>query len=108
MPISGKPIILSSGMSSFEELDRTVEFLQKKNIKYSVLQCTTAYPTQSENYGLNVIQELKERYGVLGEVILIIPPESKPVLLPLPWEQRSLNFTRCSAGKCLDLMQVLL
>src|SRR5690606_28183556 len=55
---------LSSGMSSFEELDRTVEFLQKKNVDYSILQCTTAYPTRPENYGLNVIRELKERYKV--------------------------------------------
>lgn len=61
---TGKPVILSSGMSSFEELDRTVRFLQKKNVKYSILQCTTAYPTQPLNYGLNVIQELKQRYAV--------------------------------------------
>jgi N-acetylneuraminate synthase len=59
-----KPIILSSGMSSYEELDKTVEFLNTKNIKFSILQCTTSYPTHPENYGLNVIQELKERYQV--------------------------------------------
>ncbi|MCM4161426.1 N-acetylneuraminate synthase [Antarcticibacterium flavum] len=61
---TGKPVILSSGMSSFEELDCTVEFLQKKNVEYSILQCTTAYPTRPENYGLNIIQELKKRYKV--------------------------------------------
>jgi N-acetylneuraminate synthase len=61
---TGKPIILSSGMSSFSELDQTIEFLKKKNLPFSILQCTTAYPTQPENYGLNVIPELKERYKV--------------------------------------------
>ncbi len=61
---TGKPIILSSGMSSFEELDKTVSFLKERNVEYSILQCTTSYPTQPEQYGLNVIQELKERYGV--------------------------------------------
>ena len=61
---TGKPIILSSGMSSFDELDRTVEFLKNKNVDFSILQCTTAYPTRPENYGLNVIGELKERYNV--------------------------------------------
>lgn len=61
---TGKPLILSSGMSNFEELDATVNFLKDKNIKYSILQCTTAYPTQPENYGLNVIRELKQRYRV--------------------------------------------
>lgn len=61
---TGKPVILSSGMSSFSELNRTVAFLRKKNILFSILQCTTAYPTQPENYGLNVIRELQERYAV--------------------------------------------
>lgn len=61
---TGKPVILSSGMSCFKELDRTVEFLKERKVEFSILQCTTAYPTQPENYGLNVIAELKERYGV--------------------------------------------
>lgn len=59
-----KPIIISSGMSSFEELDTTVAFLKLRNVNYSILQCTTAYPTQPAQFGLNVIQELKERYHV--------------------------------------------
>jgi N-acetylneuraminate synthase len=61
---TGKPIILSSGMSSFGELDKTVIFLQERDVKFSILQCTTAYPTGPENYGLNVIGELKQRYNV--------------------------------------------
>lgn len=61
---TGKPIILSSGMSSYGELDETVAFLKERNVDFSILQCTTAYPTQPEQYGLNVIQELKNRYNV--------------------------------------------
>ena len=61
---TGKPIIISSGMSSFSELDETVEFLKSKNAVFSILQCTTAYPTLPEQYGLNVISELKERHKV--------------------------------------------
>ena len=59
-----KPIILSSGMSSFAELDKTVAFLKDLNVDFSILQCTTSYPTRPQNYGLNVIQVLKERYEV--------------------------------------------
>lgn len=59
-----KPVILSSGMSSYEELDQTVAFLKERNVSFSILQCTTAYPTQPEQYGLNVIQELQKRYNV--------------------------------------------
>jgi N,N'-diacetyllegionaminate synthase len=61
---TGKPVILSSGMSSYTELDQTVAFLKERKVDFSILQCTTAYPTQPENYGLNVIQELQKRYNV--------------------------------------------
>ncbi|MDX1471443.1 MAG: N-acetylneuraminate synthase family protein [Flavobacteriaceae bacterium] len=61
---TGKPVILSTGMSSFAELDKSVAFLKSKQIEYPLLQCTTSYPTEPENYGLNLIGELKERYGV--------------------------------------------
>lgn len=61
---TGKSVILSSGMSSYNELDQTVAFLKERNVEFSILQCTTAYPTQPEQFGLNVIQELKNRYDV--------------------------------------------
>ena len=59
-----KPVIISSGMSSYAELDKTVSFLKSRNIDYSILQCTTSYPTKPTQYGLNVIQEIKNKYKV--------------------------------------------
>ncbi|WP_298247544.1 N-acetylneuraminate synthase family protein [uncultured Christiangramia sp.] len=61
---TGKPLILSSGMSSFGELDTSVDFLNQRNVDFSILQCTTSYPTSPKNYGFNVIREMKERYQV--------------------------------------------
>lgn len=61
---TGKPIILSSGMSNWEEMDSTVQFLQESGNELSILQCTTAYPTKPEQWGLNVIQGLKSRYNI--------------------------------------------
>lgn len=61
---TGKPIILSSGMSSMAELDATVFFLKERQVEYSILQCTTSYPTSPENYGLNAIEALRKRFGV--------------------------------------------
>ncbi|MCL9805105.1 N-acetylneuraminate synthase family protein [Flavobacterium amniphilum] len=61
---TGKPVILSSGMSNFSELDETTAFLKSRGVSYSVLQCTTSYPTDPKEFGLNVIQELKARYNV--------------------------------------------
>lgn len=59
-----KPVILSSGMSSIEELDQSVDFFSSKQIEVSLLQCTTSYPTKPEQYGLELINYFKERYVV--------------------------------------------
>jgi len=61
---TGKPVIISSGMSNFKELDQTVAFLKNKKVAFSILQCTTAYPTKPEQYGFGVMQELSNRYQV--------------------------------------------
>ncbi len=60
---TNKEIIISSGMSSFRELDKSIEFIRKFHNKISILQCTTSYPTKVENIGLNVINDLKTRYN---------------------------------------------
>lgn len=57
-----KPVILSTGMSSYDEVDKSIQFLNSSGIDVSVLQCNSAYPTPPERYGLNVIEELKSRY----------------------------------------------
>lgn len=59
---TGKEIILSSGMSSFDELDIAVDNIRCGGNKLSVLQCTSKYPTQPQDVGLNVLTELAERY----------------------------------------------
>ncbi|MDC8006296.1 N-acetylneuraminate synthase family protein [Aureisphaera galaxeae] len=61
---TGKPIIISSGMSSFDELDGAIAFLNERKAHFSILQCTTSYPTQPEQFGLNVIAQMKARYDV--------------------------------------------
>ncbi len=59
---TGKPILLSTGMSSYDDIQQAVTFIQEhKGIFDGVFQCTTAYPTPAEKYGLNVIPELKAR-----------------------------------------------
>ena len=57
---TGKPVLLTSGMSSWEELDAAVA---AAGDDVTVLQCTSQYPTPSERVGLNVLAELRERYG---------------------------------------------
>lgn len=63
MASTGRPILLSSGMSGWEELDRAVELIRGFGNPLCVLQCTTEYPTPPERVGLNVLEELRTRYG---------------------------------------------
>tara|TARA_B100001989_G_scaffold206938_1_gene155697 strand:- start:891 stop:1901 length:1011 start_codon:yes stop_codon:yes gene_type:complete len=58
----GKPIILSSGMSDWEELNFAIELLLK-NTELCVMQCSSKYPCQYKEVGLNVLNELRKRYG---------------------------------------------
>jgi N,N'-diacetyllegionaminate synthase len=61
---TGKPIILSSGMSDWNELETTISFLKPFGNKISLLQCTTAYPTQPAQWGLGMISEMKKRFDL--------------------------------------------
>lgn len=64
---TGKPVLLSSGMSSWAELDAAVETLRGGGGEVTVLQCTSEYPCPPERVGLNVLTELRERYrGPVG------------------------------------------
>ena len=58
----GKPVFLSTGMSSWKEIDLAVEILINR-VELSIMQCTSAYPCPSERVGLNVLQEFQKRYG---------------------------------------------
>ena len=60
---TGLPIMLSSGMSSIEELDRSVELIRRSSCELTLFQCSSIYPTPPEKLGLNLIDELRRRYG---------------------------------------------
>ncbi|MGH2850371.1 MAG: N-acetylneuraminate synthase family protein [Solirubrobacteraceae bacterium] len=60
---TGRPVILSSGMSSWEELDAAVSVLRDGG-PLELMQCTSEYPCLPEHVGLNVIAEMRERYAL--------------------------------------------
>ncbi len=57
-----KQVILSSGMSSWEELDEAVKTIQAVHNDIVILQCTTEYPCPYEEVGLNIMTEMHDRY----------------------------------------------
>ncbi len=81
---TSKPIILSSGMSDWQELDNTISFLSSYGNALSIMQCTTAYPTKPEQWGLSCIAQMKNRYG-----------------LPVGFSDHSADIYACLAAKTL-------
>lgn len=60
-----KPIIISSGMSTQEELDKAVAFLKKRNADLFLMHCVSKYPCPENELYLDTIPHLAERYGLL-------------------------------------------
>lgn len=60
----GDPMILSSGMSGWDELDAAVNTVRNAGAPLAVLQCTSAYPCPPEKIGLNVLDVMRKRYNV--------------------------------------------
>lgn len=57
-----KPILLSTGMSTLEEIDHAVEVLGTNDL--IILHATSTYPVDYKEIDLRVIPELRKRYGV--------------------------------------------
>lgn len=62
---TGKQVILSSGMNTWEEMDEAVDTLRSNGCTDLImLQCTSEYPCPPEKAGLNIMLEMKEKYNV--------------------------------------------
>lgn len=60
---TGKPLILSTGMATLGEIERTVEFLNERGVSFALLHCISTYPAPFEGLHLRFIETLK-RFGV--------------------------------------------
>lgn len=66
----GKPILLSTGLSTMEEVDQAVNFIQSHDRIYlnpeslALLQCTSMYPIPMEDANLNVMEKYRSRFNV--------------------------------------------
>ncbi len=59
---SGRPIMISTGMSPWDEIDQAVKMIRKFGTPLAVMQCTSMYPCPPAQVGLNVIEEFRQRY----------------------------------------------
>ncbi len=62
---TGKPVIISTGMSSIDEIEETVNYLKSMNVEFMLTNCTSIYPPPYESINLNLIPKFKEKFNVL-------------------------------------------
>lgn len=60
-----KPMIVSTGMATIEEIGETVSVLKAEGVKFVLMHCTSAYPSRYDQINLRFIPRLKEMFGVL-------------------------------------------
>ncbi len=63
---TGKPILLSTGMSNWDEIDNSVAYIKDKGNDVAIFQCTSQYPTPLDKVGLNNIDEIRNRYNCVA------------------------------------------
>lgn len=56
-------IVLSTGMSNYREVEEAVKVLKKKNNYITLLYCCSSYPTKFEDIDLNIMINLKKKFG---------------------------------------------
>ena len=60
---SNKPIILSTGLTTINEISKIIKILKKnKKRNYALLQCTSKYPTNLEDVGHDLVIKLKKKF----------------------------------------------
>jgi len=61
------PMIISTGMSTIEEVDNTVNLIMKEGVNPVIMHCNSSYPTPKNELNLRVIETFKNRYNsVIG------------------------------------------
>lgn len=59
----GKHTFISTGMSTYENIDRAVAVFRKYNCPFTLMHCQSTYPARDEDLNLACIQTLRERYN---------------------------------------------
>jgi N-acetylneuraminate synthase len=63
--LTGLPVVLSTGMSTLNEIDEAMEILEKYASQFVLLHCNSSYPARPEELNLKMIPKLKKRYNCI-------------------------------------------
>jgi N-acetylneuraminate synthase len=58
----GKHTFISTGMTSYEDIDRAVEIFKQANCPFELMHTVSTYPMKDENANLNMIKTLRNKY----------------------------------------------
>ena len=58
-----KPIILSTGMASYKEINQAIKTIKKYHSKIIILHCVSGYPTKLKNTNLRKLEEIQKKYS---------------------------------------------
>lgn len=75
-----KPVILSTGMNDINNIKKSIGILDKNNINYAVLHCTSIYPTPYDKVMLGALSEFKR---VFGDIPVGLSDHSIGLYIPL-------------------------
>ena len=59
---TGQPVLVSTGMSSWAEIDAIIARLGRAGVPHALFQCTSRYPASLAQVGLNAMTEMQSRY----------------------------------------------
>ena len=60
-----KPMIVSTGMATVEEISQTVSALKEEDATFALMNCTSAYPPSYDQINLNFMHTLRDKFGVI-------------------------------------------
>lgn len=59
-----KPMIISTGMSSLEEIEKTVKFVKKLGVQFILLHCNSTYPSPTDLLNIKMIPLLRKKFDI--------------------------------------------
>ena len=59
-------LVISSGLSTIKDIEDNINYLKKKTKNYAVLQCTSSYPCELNQVGINIIDYLRNKFKVVS------------------------------------------
>lgn len=99
---TGKPVIMSTGMGSLEEIAEAVEaFRAAGGRDLALLKCTSAYPSRADDMNLRTLPDLAERFGVvagLSDHTLDLPVPVAAVALGACIIEKHFTLSRATPG----------